>query len=116
MRKSVSIPQQNLNWFDSTAVPHYQAMFRVGARHWMVIMFYERVIVLLVLVDDIFVVIFCDSSLGMQLCSLSHNSILGWIHSNGTIRNSANFFKNKWQFCAGYHGRSFFARRNFQTF
>jgi hypothetical protein len=44
------IPQANLNWFQSTAVPHYQAMFRSGAKHWMVIMFYERVILLLVLV------------------------------------------------------------------
>lgn len=56
MRKSISIPEENLNWFDSTAVPHYQAMFRVGTRHWMVIMFYERVLVLLVLVDDVVVI------------------------------------------------------------
>ena len=37
-----------INWFDSTAVPYYKNMFRMGTRHWMVAMFYERVFLLLV--------------------------------------------------------------------
>jgi hypothetical protein len=60
------IPQANLNWFDSTAVPHYHAMFRSGAKHWMVIMFYERVILLLVLVVFVLITRFdSNSSEGM---------------------------------------------------
>ena len=66
MRRSMRIPQANLNWFDSTAVPHYQAMFRSGAKHWMVIMFYERVILLLVLVVFVLITRFdSNSSEGM---------------------------------------------------
>jgi|LauGreSuBDMM15SN_2_FD.fasta_scaffold270300_1 hypothetical protein len=66
MKRSMRIPQANLNWFDSTAVPHYHAMFRSGAKHWMVIMFYERVILLLVLVVFVLITRFdSNSSEGM---------------------------------------------------
>ena len=88
------------NWFDSTAVPHYRAMFRMGTRHWMVVMFYERVLLLVVSHMTSFIVC-CGRILGLgprnavlshalrhlpaglQLCENGYNSILGRFHCNG---------------------------------
>ena len=48
MQRSMNLERATFNWFDSTAIPHYHSMFREGTRHWMVVMFYERVLLLLV--------------------------------------------------------------------
>jgi hypothetical protein len=48
MQRSMNLKQETFNWFDSTAIPHYHAMFCEGTRHWMVVMFYERVVLQLV--------------------------------------------------------------------